>query len=95
MIATLGDTDRICAQLAADALIAIGDAAVPALLAIMESQTGIPRMEAARALAKIGDTRAIPALFAALDDDSALVRHWAELGLENMGVGMTFFNPNS
>jgi HEAT repeat protein len=58
----------------------------------MESGSHIARLEAARALASIGDTRAIPALFDALDD-SALLEYWANEGLERMGVGMCFFSP--
>jgi HEAT repeat protein len=46
-----------------------------------------------RALARIGDQRAIPALFRALDDESALIEYWATKGLEDMGVGMIFFEP--
>jgi HEAT repeat protein len=50
-------------------------------------------MEIARILALIGDTRAVPTLFHALDDDSALIRHWVDEGLERMGIGMAFFKP--
>jgi hypothetical protein len=35
----------------------------------------------------IGDTRAVPGLFEALEG-SALQEYWAEEGLERMGVGM-------
>ena len=49
------------------------------------------RLEPAPALALIGDPSAIPALFAALDEGSALLEHWASQGLERMGVGMKFF----
>ncbi len=44
-------------------------------------------------LAAIGDPRAVPALYAVLEDDSALLVYWAEQGLERMGVGMIFFKP--
>ena len=44
-------------------------------------------------LAKIGDERAIPVLFEALDDSSALIEYWASEGLEKMGVGMVFYKP--
>jgi HEAT repeat protein len=88
----LDDPDSLTRRLAGEALQAIGSAAVPALLAVMESGSHIARLEAARALASIGDTRAIPALFDALDD-SALLEYWANEGLERMGVGMCFFSP--
>jgi HEAT repeat protein len=51
------------------------------------------RTHAARALALIGDTSAIPALFKALEDDSAMVQYWVEEGLERMGVGQVYFKP--
>jgi HEAT repeat protein len=51
------------------------------------------RIEAARALALIGDTRAVPALFKALDEESAVMEHWAGEGLERMGIGMVFYSP--
>jgi len=34
-----------------------------------------------------------PYLFAALDDASPLVQHWAERGLERRGIAMVFFAP--
>jgi HEAT repeat protein len=92
LVRTLDDPDPLARRLAGEALEAIGSEAVPALLAVMESGSHAARLEAARALANIGDTRAIPALFAALDD-SALLEHWANEGLERMGVGMSFFSP--
>lgn len=93
LIAILNDPDRLLAHLAADALIASGAAAVPALLKVMQSDLQAARLEAVRALALIGDTRAIPALFTALDEGSALIEYWADEGLQRIGVGMTFFKP--
>lgn len=93
LIAVLNDPDRLLAHLAADALVASGAAAVPALLKVMQSDLQAARLEAVRALALIGDTRAIPALFTALDEDSALIEYWADEGLQRIGVGMTFFKP--
>ncbi|MFC1923374.1 HEAT repeat domain-containing protein, partial [Chloroflexota bacterium] len=93
LIHRLSLPDRLMARLAADALIATGDESVPALLEVMENKSQPARLEAARALGEIGDPRAIPALFKALDDDSAILEHWAGEGLEKMGIGMVFFNP--
>ena len=93
LVQALGDADRFLAHLAADALITTGEAAVPALLEILSNGPQVARLEAVRALAGIGDPRAIPALFNALDEDSALMEYWAGEGLERMGVGMTFFMP--
>lgn len=93
LVALLSSQDRLLALLVADALVAIGKEAVPALLEVMQSGSHSARLEAARALALIGEPSSIPALFEALDDRSALVAYWAEEGLSRMGVGMTFFKP--
>lgn len=93
LINTLNDRDRLVARLAADALIAIGGPAVTDLIQTLETGLQPSKIEAARALAVIGDTRAIPAMFAAWEDGSALIRHWVEQGFERMGVGMRFFQP--
>lgn len=87
----LNGEDGFLARLAGDALIATGTDAVPALIAGVEAGTGAAQAEAARCLAHIGDTRAVPALFKLLDSPSAIVEHWASHGLEKMGVGMSFF----
>ena len=89
----LSDPDPLAARLAAEALAALGEAATPALLELLPSSPANTRLLIVRALAEIGDPRAIPALFAALEDDSALVEYWANEGLERMGVGMVFFSP--
>ncbi len=91
----LGEKDRLLASLARDALTALGEPAVPALLETLQNGSPAARLEAMRALAAIGDQRAIPAMFAAItEDDTALLQHWAEEGLEKMGVGMMFFKPS-
>jgi len=90
----LASTDSLLARLAGDALIAQGSDAVDALLAVLANEDMQPAtVEAARALALIADTRAIPALFALLDSPSAMLEHWASEGLQRMGVGMAFFKP--
>jgi HEAT repeat protein len=93
LIQALSLPDRLMARLAADALIAIGEETVPALIDVLQNNSQGARLEAARALGEIGDPRAIPALFNALDEDSAILEHWAGESLEKMGVGMVFFNP--
>jgi HEAT repeat protein len=67
--------------------------AVPDLIEVMENGSQVARLEAARALSEIGDTRAIPVLFKALEEGSVVLEYWASEGLEKMGVGMTFFEP--
>ncbi len=91
LVAALSDEDNILRRLAGAALSAIGSEAVDPLLEVMENGPQPARLEAVRALAMIGDQRSIPALFAALQKDSALMEYWAAEGLERMGVGMTFF----
>lgn len=88
----LGSHDHILARLAGNALVAIGTEAVPELISRAESANLQTSSEAARCLALIGDTRAIPTLFGMLDSESALIEHWASQGLEKMGVGMSFFH---
>ncbi|MGW8225281.1 MAG: HEAT repeat domain-containing protein [Anaerolineales bacterium] len=93
LIQLLDSTDQLLARLAGDALIAMGSDAVPALLEVMREGNLKIRIEAARALGKIGDTRAISELFKALDGESAVLEHWAGEGLERMGIGMVFYQP--
>jgi HEAT repeat protein len=93
LLSLLADQDALTRRLAGDALVAIGSPVVTQLLQAMQSGEQSARIEAVRALAKIGDERAIPALFEALDDGSALVEYWANEGLDKMGVGMVFYKP--
>jgi HEAT repeat protein len=93
LAAALNDPDRLVARLAADALASTGPAAIPSLNEALHSPDPAVRIEAARALANIQDPQTIPALFAALDDPSRIVNHWAEVGLERQGIGMLFFSP--
>ena len=93
LVTALADNDNLVARLASDALGEIGEAAVPALLEVMQSDLQQARLEAVRALAAIGDQRSIPVLFAALDEDSALMEYWATEALQRMGVGMMYFSP--
>jgi HEAT repeat protein len=89
----LKDPDPLAARLAADALTAIGEPAVPQLLELLDQSDHAVRLLLVRILAEIGDPRAIPALFAALDEDSLMMEYWANEGLEKMGIGMTYFFP--
>jgi len=92
LLFSLGDSSDFLARLSADALIRLGKVAVPSLVrALAEDVQPRVRANAARALALIGDTAAIPALFKALEDESVLVQSWAEEGLERMGVGQIYF----
>jgi HEAT repeat protein len=93
LLPLLSDEDALTRRLAGDALVAIGSPVVPQLLEVIQKGEHVARLEAVRALAKIGDERAIPVLFEALDDSSALIEYWASEGLEQMGVGMVFYRP--
>jgi len=93
LIEMLSDEDHLSASLAADALATIGSPSVPDLIEVLQHGRQAARLEAARALANIGDQRSIPALFSVLDEESALLEYWAKEGLERMGVGMNFFEP--
>jgi HEAT repeat protein len=94
LLRALGDASDFLARLATESLIRAAPQAVPELIAALQRDPH-PRVRAnaARALAIIADTAAIPALFAALNDDSMLVQHWAEEGLDKMGVGQVYFKP--
>jgi HEAT repeat protein len=94
LVACLGSGDSLLARLSGAALASAGEAAVPELIAVLEHGSQLAKVEAARALAEIKDPRAIPAFFHAVQDgDSPLVEYWSEIGLENLGIGMTFFDP--
>ncbi len=93
LVVALDDPDRMLSRLVADALIAAGDAAVPALIEVLKNGEQRAQGEAARALALIGDTRAIPVMFEVWENSSSIVQYWIEEGFRRMGVGMTFFTP--
>jgi HEAT repeat protein len=89
----LDDEDPLTARLASDALAALGEPALLELRRAARSVRPSARIHAVRALALLRSPAAIPDLFAGLDDSSTLVSHWAERGLEDLGVGMVFFRP--
>jgi HEAT repeat protein len=93
LIEALGDADPLVANLAMHALVANGESAVPALLQVPSGAPLAVRLHVIRALAEIQDYRAIPALMAALEQDSALLQHWAEEGLERLGLNMVYLKP--
>ncbi len=83
----------LLSRLAADALAACGPLAIPSLANSAVSSDPSVRIEAVRALASMNDPHAIPALYRALEDPSTLVGHWAEQGLDRLGMGMEYFLP--
>ena len=93
LIEAMHDSDRLVARLAGDALAAIGNVAIASLVDAMQAPDTNVRVEATRAMACLRNHQSIPALFAALDDPSPWVTHWAEEGLQRLGVGTLFFKP--
>ncbi|MCX6050123.1 MAG: HEAT repeat domain-containing protein [Chloroflexi bacterium] len=90
LAAKLTDDEGIVRQAVADALVMCGDDAVPALIAILRTQTQSghegARTRAAYALRKIATMKAAGALYHCLNDDNYLVRMYAQEGLEEMGL---------
>ena len=97
LIQLLDSQDQLLSRLAGDALAAIGKPAVVALIAYlenMEKTSHLGRLAAVRALAQIGEPESISTLFKIYQDGSAMMQHWAEEGLNKMGIGMVFFDPH-
>lgn len=94
LLILLKDSDSLTCNLAATALISIGKDAIGDILEQYKGLTGVSRIEATRALACIQDERAIPVLLSALEEDSLAVNYWAEEGLNRLGLGMVYFNPD-
>lgn len=89
----LSDSDPMVARLAAEAMAVLGPPSLAELRWTLASEPPAARIQAARALALMKHRDTVPDLFAALEDDSALVRYWAERGLDELEVGTTFFSP--
>ena len=93
LLAILLESGGYEARHAADALARLGDLASPVLVDALTADHASVRINAARALARLSDGDAVPALVNALDDESAVVAHWAAVALKKRGVGMLFFEP--
>ena len=93
LVHALQDEDSIVAILAVNAVVAIGKAAVPALLDAYPNSSQRGRIQSMRALAEIQDHRAIPLMLKATEQDSAMLYHWAEEGLERLGLNMVYIKP--
>ena len=93
LVRALSDEDSLVSDLARNALVVIGKPAVPSLLDVSKDAPQRARINALRAIAEIGDYSAIPALMAALEDDSVMMQHWAEEGLERLGLNMVYLKP--
>jgi HEAT repeat protein len=89
----LADSSVYVSAMAADALARIGKASVPLLIDRLRNGTALERARASKALLTILDSRSIPALIAALDDDSPVVEHYAAEALTRLGVGTVLVKP--
>lgn len=89
----LQDEDSVVAILAVNALLAIGAPAVPVLLETFPRSNQRGQIQAMRALADLRDHRAIPLMMKAVESDSAMLRYWAEKGLERLGLDMVYIKP--
>lgn len=89
----LRNSDQLTAGLAANALVKIGKAAVPSLIeAAKDGEQGI-RILALRALSELHDHRAIPIMMKCIQEDSAVLGYWAQMGLERLGLDMVYIKP--
>ncbi|MFT3893303.1 MAG: HEAT repeat domain-containing protein [Anaerolineales bacterium] len=100
LVQALSDDDSMVGSLSVNALVKIGKAAVPSLIETVKrrpesegSAKQSARIHALRALAEIGDHRAIPVMMNVMDEDSALLQHWAKEGLERLGLNMVYIKP--
>lgn len=93
LVRSLYDPDPMVGGLAGNALTRVGSASVPALIDVLaEAPQGI-RILALRALVELEDHRAIPAMMKIIQDDSAVLGHWAQEGLERLGLNMVYIKP--
>lgn len=93
LVHALSDEDSMVGSLAANALVKIGGAAVPPLIEAVKNGVQSQRIHALRALAEIKDHRAIPIMMQVMQEDSALLQHWAQEGLERLGLDMIYMKP--
>lgn len=99
LVKALSDEDSMVGGLAVNALVKVGNAAVPALIEAVKhrpDEATAPqsaRIHALRALAEIRDHRAIPVMMQVMGEDSALLQHWAKEGLDRLGLDMVYIKP--
>src|SRR5512140_213601 len=90
LVKALEDEDSIVGLLAVNALVSIGKPATTALIEAYPASNPRGRIQTMRALADIRDHRAIPLMMKAIEEESALLRFWAEQGLERLGLNMVY-----
>ena len=90
LVHSLKDEDTMVQTLAANALCAIGKSVVPILIEEFPQASSSVKIHMMRVLADVRDPRAIPVMMKAMDDDSAILHHWCEVGLEQLGLDMVY-----
>ena len=93
LVRVLSDEDSMVSSLAVNALVKIGQAAVPSLIDVVKGASQSARIHALRALAEIRDHRAIPVMMKVMEEDSVLLQHWAKEGLDRLGLDMVYIKP--
>ena len=93
LVRALSDEDSMVSSLTVNALVKIGSPAVPALIDAVKDGSQSARIHALRALAEIRDHRAIPLMMKVMEEDSALLQHWAKEGLDRLGLDMVYIKP--
>ena len=94
LVQALSDADVMTANLSMNALIKIGKDSTPSLIECIKNKSHqAARILAIRALAEIRDHRAIPVMMQVMEEDSVLLQHWAQEGLERLGLDMVYIKP--
>ena len=98
LVRALSDEDSMVSSLAVNALVKVGNPAVPSLIQVVrphvaESVSQSARIHALRALAEIRDHRAIPVMMKVMEEESVLLQHWAKEGLDRLGLDMVYIKP--
>ena len=98
LVRALSDEDSMVSSLAVNALVKIGNPAVPSLIEVVKlrsegSASQSARIHALRALAELRDHRAIPVMMKVMEEDSVLLQHWAKEGLDRLGLDMVYIKP--
>lgn len=93
LVTALSDADSMVGNLAMHALVKIGQKSVPSLIECVKNKPQSARILALRALAEIKDHRAIPVMMQVMDEESVLLQHWAQTGLERLGLDMVYIKP--
>ena len=93
LLKAVSDEDGVVAVLVVRALVAIGRAAVPALMEAFDGAGPRGQIQIMRAIAGIRDPRAIRLMMEVLGTNSALQQHWAREGLDMLGLDMVYMMP--